>query len=117
MPAAPLWTMGAVGIYIDGIEVEDNGIWAEIQVIDATSTTLHYYGAESPRWRFRGHLWGTSSVATLRGYKNADTTRTMTGPNAFNKDFKIKQVRSRRIPDKTDVTNEFWEVEIEAIEV
>lgn len=112
---AALWTLGAVGIYVDGLERQREGKWAEIDVIDATTTTLHYYGAGSVRYRLRGHLWGSSSISTLEGYIAGGTSRTLTGPNAFSEDFKVKDITSRRRPDKTDVTNELWQVELELI--
>lgn len=112
---AALWTLGAVGIYVNRFEREKEGIWAEIDIIDATSTTLHWYGAKSARYRIGGTLWGTSDIATLEGYEDSSDSRTLTGPNAFSDDFKIKKVSSRRIPDKTNVSVECWGVEVEMI--
>lgn len=112
---AALWTLGAVGIYVNRFEHEGEAVWAEIDIINATSTTLHWYGAKSGRYRIAGTLWGTSDKDTLHGYKDSSTSRTLTGPNAFSEDFKIKKVTSRRIPDKTDITNECWGVEVEMI--
>ena len=112
---AALWTLGAVGIYVDGFEFQRRGNWAEIDILDASDTTLHYYGATSARYRMRGHLWGTSNVETLKGYIAGGTTRTLTGPNALSKDFKVMDVTARRRPDKTDTSNELWQVELELI--
>lgn len=112
---AALWTLGAVGIYVNGLDREKEGIWAEIDIIDATATTLHWYGAKSARWRLRGTIWGRSEIDTLEGYENASDSRTLTGPNALSVAFKVLKVVSRRIPDKTDTTNECFGVEVEIV--
>jgi len=112
---AALWTLGAIGIYVNSIERQKDAIWAEIDIIDATSTELHWYGAKSARWRFGGTVWGTSNIDTLEGYANASTSRTFTGPNTFSKAFKLINIKSRRIPDKTDLTNECFAVDLEMI--
>lgn len=110
---AALWTLGDVGIYVDGFSRRQNNIWAEIQVIEDDETILHWFGAESERVRIRGHLWGTSNVDTLTGYARASTSKTLTGPNTYSQTFKIMSVNAERRPDKTNVTSEFWEMEIE----
>ena len=112
---AALWNLGAVGIYVNRLEREKKGIWAEIDIIDATSTTLHWYGSRSARWRIGGTLWGRSNIDTLEGYLDSSTTRALTGPNSLNVNFKIMGVNARRIPDKTDVTNECFGVDVEMI--
>lgn len=114
---AALWAVGAVGIYVNGFSRGRKGIWSEIQVIDGTTTTLHWFGAESTRVRLRGHLWGTTNVHTLDTYLAESTSRTLTGPNAYSQDCKVIGYEAERVPDKTDVTNEFWRVEVELIAV
>jgi len=113
--AAALWTLGAVGIYVDSLARRKDAIWAEIDIIDATTTTMHYYGARSVVYRVRGHLWGRSNIDTLEGYLNASTSRSFTGPNSLSLTVKIKSVESTRIPDKTDTTNELFRVEAELV--
>jgi len=110
---AALWTYGGVDIYVNSLERQKEGIWAEIDVIDATSTTFHWYGAKSARWRVSGTVWGRSNIDTLEGLLNASTSQTLTGPNSLSVDFKTMSLNSRRIPDKTDVTNECFGVELE----
>ena len=118
---AALWTLGAVGIYVDSFEPSRKGIWAELQVIEDTDTTLHWYGSESTRHSLRGHFWDRANYTTLKGYMAASDTRTLTGPFGLSIDLKILDMRFRRIPDKrgeaTASTGEFFQVEIEAIEV
>lgn len=115
-----LWTLGAVGIYVDGLECDGENILAEIDVIAATTTTLHYYGSKSRRWSIKGHFWNRTNESTLLGYAASSTQRTFSGPFSFSKTLAIKSVKTRRIPDKTgealSSTGEFFACEIEAIE-
>jgi len=115
--AAALWTLGAVGIYINSKEFEKEAIWARIEVIGATSDTLHYYGSKSTDLNISGHVTTSADVATLEGYCDSDTTRTLTGPNGFSKDCKVVRVRSRRVPDASDVTKSIYLVQVELIVV
>jgi len=121
MVAAPLWALGAVGLYVDSYEPSRKAIWAELQVIEDDETTLHYYGSESPRRSLRAHFWDRANWTTLQGYAGSGTTRTLTGPHALNEDLKILDIRARRIPDKTGeaaaATGEFYQVELEVIVV
>lgn len=112
---AALWNLGAVGVYVNRLDRQKDAIWAEIDIIDATSTELHWYGSKSGRWRVSGTVWGRSNIDTLEGYADASTSRTFTGPNALSLDFKLIKSSSRRIPDKTDLTNECFSVELEMI--
>jgi hypothetical protein len=114
---AALWTFGAVGVYVNSLEDDQSNIWAEIDIIDATETELHWYGAKSERWNIGGTLWGRSDRDTLKGYARSSSTITLTGPNTLSVGFKVAKVTSRRIPDKTDVTNECFAVTIEGIKV
>ena len=113
--AAALWTLGAVSVYIDSLARRKDAIWAEIDIINATTTTMHYYGARSVTYRARGHLWGRSNIDTLEGYCDASTSRTLAGPNALSLTTKLKSIESTRIPDKTDTTNELFRVEMELV--
>jgi hypothetical protein len=114
---AALWTFGGVSIYINSLQRRKEAIWAEIDIIDATATELHWYGAKSPHWRVAGTLWGASDIDTLEGFADASDSRTFAGPNGFSESFKLVSIESRRIPDKTDVTNECFGVDLEIIKV
>jgi len=113
---AALWSVGSVGVYVDGLKRRKDGIWAEIDIIDATTTTMHYYGAKSVNLRVHGHLWGASNITEgLELYCNSSTSITFSGPNEFSETVKLKNVEATRIPDKTDVTNEFFSVDMEMV--
>lgn len=114
-----LWTLGAVGIYVDGLERNGENILAEIDIIAATSTTLHYYGSKSARWSIKGHFWGRTNESTLQGYALSSSNRTFSGPFSFSVSLAIKTIKTRRVPDKTGeataATGEFFACEIEGI--
>ena len=112
---AALWTLGAVGIYVDSFSRKKDAIWAEIDIIDATTTTLHWYGSRSVNVRLRGHLWTRSNIDTLEGYCDSSTTRTLAGPNSLSWTVAVKSLDATRVPDKTNLTNEFFRVEMELI--
>lgn len=112
---AALWTLGGIGVYIDSLSRKKDSIWAEIDIIDATTTTLHWFGAKSVHYRVRGHLWGRSNIDTLEGYCNSSATRTLSGPNSLTLTVNILNIDSTRIPDKSDITSECFRVEAELI--
>ena len=115
--AAALWALGAVNIYVNSKEFEKEAIWARIEVIGDTADTLHYYGSKSTNLNISGHVTTSSDVSTLEGYCNSDTSRTLTGPNTFSKSCKVVKVRSRRVPDASDVTKSIYLVQLELIVV
>ena len=110
--SSPLWTLGAVDIYVDGLSRSKKPIWAEIDVINATKTTFHYYGAKSLEYRLRGTVRGRTNVETLEGYCDASTSRTLTGPNSLSETVKVMSVDSTRIPDKSDTSTEVFKVDL-----
>lgn len=110
---AALWSVGSVGVYVNDLERSKEGLWAEIDIIDATETTLHWFGAKSVRYRVSGTVWDRDNIDTLEAYMEASTTRVFAGPNSLSENMKLINVSSRRIPDKSDVTNECFRVEIE----
>jgi len=110
--SSPLWALGAVDIYVDGLSRRKEGIWAEIDVISATTTIFHYYGAKSVEYRLRGTIRGRSNIDTLEGYCNASTSKTLTGPNALSLTVKVMTVESSRIPDKEDLATEVFKVDL-----
>lgn len=118
---AALWTLGAVGIYIDSLEPSRKPIWAELQVIEDTDTTLHWFGSESRRYSIRGHFWDRANYETLDGYLTSSDSRTLTGPHSFSEEIKILDLRVRRIPDKrgeaASAAGEFFQVEMEVMKV
>lgn len=115
--AAALWTLGAVSIYANSKDREKEAIWAQIEVIGATADVLHYYGSKSLRLPLAGYVTSTADVETLEGYCDSSTSRTLAGPNSFSKDCKVVRVRSRRVPDASDVTKSIYLVQVELIVV
>ena len=113
---AALWSIGSTGIYVDGLSRRKDSTWAEIDVISATTTVQHWYGSRSLEFRVRGHLWGLGNIEDLESYHDQSDAQTFAGPNGFSKQVILKNVDSRRIPDKTDTSNEFYQVELELAE-
>ena len=113
--AAALWALGSVSIYANSKDREKEAIWAQIEVIGATADVLHYYGSKSLRLPLAGYVTSMADVETLEGYCDVDTTRALTGPNSFSKNCKVMKVRSRRVPDASDVTKSIYLVQIELV--
>jgi len=77
---AAKWQFGTVGIYVDDEEVMRPVKRAELFVLDATSSTFHYFGAGSKRFNLKGIVIGETDRNQLESWAINDTAQTLTTP-------------------------------------
>ena len=100
---SPLWSIGAVDLYIDNMDLQQDPVIGEIHVLDALKTTKHHSGSTGLKGTLSGTLVTTDSASgigtelvTLKGYTTSITSRTITGDQGSLGDFKIKSVQAKR---------------------
>ena len=84
-----LWSWGATPIYVSE-EAESREIYRGIiKVLDATSNTLHFWGAGSLKIEFKGLVVGRTDRSNIEVDAYSDTTRAFTAPSGSLGNFKI----------------------------
>jgi len=95
-----LWSVGAVGIYVNDHDLQQDAVIGEMHVLDALSSTKHYSGSMGLKGNVAGILVTTGcsgpELATLQGYVESAASRTLTGDMGSVGDFKVKSVQAKR---------------------
>ncbi|NIQ88606.1 MAG: hypothetical protein GWN93_05820 [Deltaproteobacteria bacterium] len=100
---ASLWSIGAVDVYVNDADLQQDPVIGEVHVLDALKTTKHHSGSTGLKGTLAGILVTTDSVSglgtelvTLKGYTTSITSRAVVGDQGSLGDFKIKSVQAKR---------------------
>ena len=86
---AALWSFGTVQIFVDENDITREVYRAEIKVLDATSATLHYFGAGSTKHTVQGLVIGDTNKNQLITWAIGDTAQTFTSDQGSQGSFRI----------------------------
>ena len=115
----PIWSIGAVGIYITEHELNQDPVRGEVHVLDALNSTKHYSGSMGKKGFISGILVTTGcngpELTTLQGYAESDTSRTLTGDMGGLGDWKVGSIQAKR-KQALNVAHPVYEVRIELSE-
>jgi hypothetical protein len=107
------WTLAGVTIYVD--DDDDDGaepLYGQIQVLEATTTTLHYAGAKSRVRRLRFWIETEGSLNTLRSATEADANVALVSDLGAEGNYRIMKLTSRR-RHAVNQANPWWECNAE----
>ena len=97
---AAQWSVGDVSIYVDKFDGGKDPVWGKLHVLDATGDTKHYSGSSSRKRSLAGTLYTSGSnspeLATLEGYADASTSRTITSDVGSVGSYKVMKVAFER---------------------
>jgi len=77
---APGWSFGSVSFYGEELETSHEVKRAEIFVLDATASVLHFFGAGSNHLNVTGIVIGDTNKTQLETWSKAGTSQTLTAP-------------------------------------
>lgn len=103
------WTLNGVTIHVD--DDDDDGaeaIYGQIQVLEATTTTLHYAGAKSRVRRLRFWIETEANLNNLRSATEADSSVALVSDQGAEGDYRILKLTSRR-RHAVNQPNPWWE--------
>ena len=119
---ASLWSIGAIDVYIDNMDLQQDPVIGEVHVLDALKTTKHHSGSTGLKGTLSGTLVTTDSASglgsefvTLKGYTTTITSRAVVSDQGSLGDFKIKSVQAQR---KQALNHDYpiYEVRVEVAE-
>ncbi len=85
-----MWKIGSVDVYVDGYQTEAPKQEAEHIVLDATgSSELHFFGSGTEKVTLEGFVFTETNKSTLEGYRDNNTTLTLTSDQGSEGSFKI----------------------------
>lgn len=103
------WTLAGVTIRVD--DDDDDGIeaiYGQIQILEATTTTLHYAGAKSPTRTLKFWIETEASLNTLRTATKTDANVALVSDLGAEGNYRILKLTSRRRHAVNQV-NPWWE--------
>lgn len=77
---AAKWQWGAINIYMTDFDIEREVLRAELKKLDATSSTFHYFGAGSQKFKVKGLVIGTADRLAIETDAINNTSQTLSTP-------------------------------------
>lgn len=94
---ASIWNLEGVDIYVTTHNEDADVKMAEIVVLDANNTSnLHFFGTSADKVSIGGKVFTETNKNTLQGYRNANTTVTLTSDQGNEGDFKISKFQTKK---------------------
>ena len=110
-----MWQLAGVTIYVDEDDGTEEPIYGEIQVLEATETTLHRAGAKSESRSLRFHVETENNLNTLKGKATADENVALISDLGAQGDYRIRKLTYRRI-HAVNQPNPWWRCTAELTE-
>lgn len=101
------WSLGGVTIHTDEDDAGDEPIYGEIQVLEATDTTLHYAGTKSEGRTLRFHVETAARLATLKAAAKADANVALVSDLGAQGNYRIRKLTHRRL-HAVNQANPWW---------
>lgn len=96
--ATPLWSLGGIGIYVyDDTEDTAEPVYGQIQVLDATTTILHYAGAKSRVRTIKFHVYGEANWNSLLSAAEADSNVALVSDQGSEGNYRILSLKGDRV--------------------
>lgn len=91
------WTLAGVTIYPDDDDQTNEPIYGEIQVLEATDTTLHYAGAKSEGRSLQFYVETEASRDVLAAAAKADANVALVSDLGAQGNYRLRKFTSRRV--------------------
>jgi hypothetical protein len=102
------WTLAGETIHVDDDSDDDaEPIYGRIQILDATSTTLHYVGARSANRTLKFWCETEARMNTLRAAANADANVALVSDLGAEGNYRIMKFSPAR-RHAVNKTNPWW---------
>ena len=106
------WSLGGVAIHVDEDDPTNEPIYGEIQVLEATDTTLHYAGAKSEQRSLR--FWVETAARLndleIKAKNNADVT--LVSDQGAEGNYRIRKLTAKRV-HAVNQPNPWWRCTVE----
>lgn len=101
------WSLAGVTIHVDEDSDSNEPVLGEIQVLEATGTTLHYAGAKSENRSLRFWVEGESNHNALEAAAKADSNVALVSDLGAEGNYRIRKLSMRR-QHAVNQANPWW---------
>ena len=109
------WSLANVTIHVDEDDGTEEPIYGEIQVLEATDTTLHYAGVKSEGRSLRFHVETQANLNKLKTAATTDANVPLVSDLGAEGDYRIRKLTYRRI-HAVNQPNPWWRCTAELME-
>jgi hypothetical protein len=106
------WSLGGVTIHVDEDSDNNEPVLGEIQVLEATDTTLHYAGAKSENRSLRFWVETEANHNALEAAAKADSNVALVGDLGGQGNYRIRKLTMRR-QHAVNQANPWWRGSVE----
>lgn len=92
-----MWTLAGIQIYPDDDDQTDEPLYGEIQILEATETTLHYGGAKSEGRSLQFYVETEASRDVLAAAAKADANVPLVSDLGGQGNYRLRKLTSRRV--------------------
>ena len=101
------WSLGGITIHVDEDDSANEPILGEIQVLEATETTLHHAGAKSEQRSLRFYVETEDNLNALEIKAKNDANVTLISDLGSQGSYRIRKLTARRI-HAVNQPNPWW---------
>lgn len=106
------WSLAGVTIHVDEDSDNNEPVLGEIQVLEATDTTLHYAGAKSEARSLRFWVEGEANHDALEVASKANNDVALVGDLGAQGDYRIRKLTMHR-QHAVNQANPWWKGSVE----